>query len=117
MPEGQGPCPPSVPPRGRAKLDGGIGNDNLRDTGGRNFLLGGAGNNTITGGPGRDYITTGSGRNKVSAGRGNDQINAAKAGPATRGSCGPGKDVERINQNEMRTMHSCERRFVVTPAR
>jgi Ca2+-binding RTX toxin-like protein len=99
--------------KGPDRLDGGLGNDNLRDTGGRNFLLGGPGNNRITGGPGRDFITTGSGRNLVNAGRGNDQINAAKAGPPTRGTCGPGKDVERGNKNEMKTIHSCERKFIV----
>jgi Ca2+-binding RTX toxin-like protein len=99
--------------KGSDKLDGGIGNDNLRDTGGRNFLLGGAGTNRITGGPGRDFITTGSGRNVVNAGRGNDQINAAKAGPPTRGTCGPGRDVERGNKNEMRTLRGCERKFIV----
>jgi Ca2+-binding RTX toxin-like protein len=99
--------------KGADKLDGGIGNDNLRDKGGRNFLLGGAGTNRITGGPGRDFITTGSGRNVVNAGRGNDQINAAKAGPPTRGTCGPGRDVERGNKNERKSLRSCERKFIV----
>jgi Ca2+-binding RTX toxin-like protein len=99
--------------KGADKLDGGIGNDNLRDKGGRNFLLGGAGTNRITGGTGRDFITTGSGHNVVNAGRGNDQINAAKAGPPTRGTCGPGRDVERGNKNEVKTIHSCERKFIV----
>jgi Ca2+-binding RTX toxin-like protein len=99
--------------KGSDKLDGGIGNDNLRDKGGRNFLLGGAGTNRITGGPGRDFITTGSGKNVVNAGRGNDQINAAKAGPPTRGTCGPGRDVERGNKNEMKSLRSCERKFIV----
>jgi Ca2+-binding RTX toxin-like protein len=99
--------------KGSDKLDGGLGNDNLRDSGGRNFLLGGAGNNRITGGPGRDFITTGSGHNIVNAGRGNDQINAAKAGPPTRGTCGGGKDVERINKNETKTLRGCERKFIV----
>jgi Ca2+-binding RTX toxin-like protein len=99
--------------KGPDKLDGGLGNDNLRDRGGRNFLLGGSGNNRIVGGSGRDFITTASGHNRVNAGRGNDQINAAKAGPATRGTCGPGRDVARMNANEMRSLHGCERRFVV----
>jgi hypothetical protein len=28
-------------------------------------------------------------------------------------SCGRGRDVERINRNEMRTMRGCEREFVI----
>jgi Ca2+-binding RTX toxin-like protein len=104
---------------GRDRVLGGTGNDRLQGDDGRDFLQGGSGNNVMYGGRGNDFITAGSGRDRVLAGPGNDVVNAAKAGPATKINCGPGRDTVRVNGNEARkhSYRGCERIFVVKRVR
>jgi Ca2+-binding RTX toxin-like protein len=103
----------------RDRVIGGTGNDRLFGDDGRDFLQGGSGNNVMYGGRGNDFITAGSGRDRVFAGPGNDVVNAAKAGPATKINCGPGRDTVRVNGNEARkrSYRGCERIFVVKQVR
>ena len=100
---------------GNDRVVGGTGNDRLSGDEGRDFLQGGAGKNVLLGGTGDDFLTTGSGGDRAVGGPGNDSINAAKAGRATRISCGPGRDTVRVNENENRNrnLRGCERVFVI----
>ena len=97
------------------RVIGGTDHDRLSGGEGRDFLQGGAGRNVLLGGKGNDFLTTGSGGDRAVGGPGNDSINAAKAGRATRISCGPGRDTVRVNENEnrRRNLRGCERIFVI----
>lgn len=79
------------------RLDGGRGDDELYDTGGRNVFIGG---------PGADRLVGGKGRDTMRAGSGNDRIEA-RGGGADRVDCGPGRDRARTNGRDKR--RRCER--------
>jgi Ca2+-binding RTX toxin-like protein len=118
---------------GNDKLDGGRGNDCIEGrTGGDNIsgalgndkLYGSSGNDHLNGGPGTDYLSAGAGNDTINGafgkdralgGSGRDFINVATAGPAASVDCGSGRgDVARINGNERKKVHGCERVAVFT---
>ena len=78
-------------------LDGGAGDDELFDTGGRNALLGGPGDDLIEAGADHDDVMGGPGRDRSRArGGGRDTVD-----------CGSGRDRARTDRRDSR--RSCER--------
>ena len=91
--------PNSRPTRRPARVDAGIGNDDVGGTKQNDFILGGFGNDTIRGGDGNDWIDGGwgddflDGQNNndvVSGGRGNDTVYGGLGDDRLFG--GPGND-------------------------
>jgi Ca2+-binding RTX toxin-like protein len=80
---------------------------------GRDNLNGGSGADRMWGGSGNDTLNAAYGRDRVFGGAGRDAINVATAGPASRVSCGKGRDVVRFNRNERRRVSGCERRYSI----
>jgi hypothetical protein len=120
------PPPPSPPPPPGAcqrlqvgtarpdRLDGGAGGDRIygraggdriRGRGGNDCLYGGRGNDMLSGGRGNDLLDGGRGSDKLNGGPGTDvmkggsgrDVIGARDGVRDRISCGPGRDVARVD--------------------
>jgi hypothetical protein len=103
---------------GNDTISGALNNDRLYGDSGRDHMVGSSGNDRIWGGSGNDSVSAGFGKDRVSGGSGNDHINTNQAGPAAHVNCGAGKkDKVRINNNEKRFVHGCEREFVTRATR
>ena len=91
---------------GDDRLRGGLGDDFLRGTAGDDRVSGGLGSDTLTGGQGDDVIT--SSDPDPGCGIGDDCPTGSRNGEADRVSCGPGKDVARVDSTD-RVARNCER--------
>ena len=77
----------------RDYLDGGLGDDVIRGSGGRDRLVGGPGDDLLRGGPGTDRLDGGSGRDvlvgdgdpdRIYGGRGSDFLDAGRGRPGSQ---------------------------------
>lgn len=116
------PVAPALPRIGTAAADalagtpwddvirGRGGNDRILGLGGGDDLAGGAGADRVEGGSGPDRLTGGPGADRLVGGSGADRIEA-RDGVRDAVSCGPGRDVARVDRGDRTT--GCER--VVRP--
>lgn len=82
------------------------GNDCLVGDSGDDRLLGGKGSDRLTGGAGDDTLVGGTGVNRYDAGAGYDIVKAAN-GRRELVSCGPGRDLARVDRRDR--VRGCER--------
>lgn len=94
---------------GRDIITGGLGNDRIYGGTGRDAVNGDSGNDRLYGQAGNDTSNAGFGADYLSGGSGNDKLNTATPGRRSRVNCGSGRDLTRVNRDEVRRTRHCER--------